>query len=490
MKEISRTPSVKKNFALSTAYQILILAVPFVTTPYVSRVLGADGIGIYSFTSSIASYFTMLAALGTMSYGAREIARARDDRQLLSRLFWEIETLAVVSTMISIVIWTIWVLLAPEYNMIYLILTMTLLGTMTDISWFFTGLEQFKYIVIRNSIVKIVGVILLFIFIREKDDLTLYIFLMTLTNLLGALSMWMYIPKMVDKVEWRTLRIRNHFKETLVYFIPTIATSVYTILNKVLLGFMGGDIRENGYFEQATKIIIIGQTLTFTALNSVLGARIAYLFAENKIEEIHQRIEKSLNYILLVGLGLCIGLVAIAPRFVPWFFGPGYEPTIVLIQMLSPIVLIIGISNCLGSQYYTPAGLRKQSARYIVYGAIENLLLNIILIPYYGAKGAVIGSLAAEFTITVLYLYNCKGYMTLQQIVSCGWRKTIAGFVMFGVVWYICGVVCNATIAILSSIVVGSLVYAIILLLLHDRFSLEMVDMVRTKLLLVGNKDK
>ena len=158
--------------------------------------------------------------------------------------------------------------------------------------------------------------------------------------------------------------------------------------------------------------------------------------------------------------------------------------------MLSPIVLIIGISNCLGSQYYTPAGLRKQSARYIVYGAIENLLLNIILIPYYGAKGAVIGSLAAEFTITVLYLYNCKGYMTLQQIVSCGWRKTIAGFVMFGVVWYICGVVCNATIAILSSIVVGSLVYAIILLLLYDRFSLEMVDMVRTKLLLVGNKDK
>ena len=162
MAIISTLPSVKKNIALSTAYQILVLAVPFITTPYVSRVLGAEGVGVYSFTNSIASYFTMIAALGTMSYGAREIARARDDRQQLSRLFWEIETLAIISTSASIALWTIWILFAPEYNLIYLILTMTLLGSMTDISWFFTGLEQFKYIVIRNSLVKIVGVVLLF----------------------------------------------------------------------------------------------------------------------------------------------------------------------------------------------------------------------------------------------------------------------------------------------------------------------------------------
>ena len=276
-------PSVKKNFALSTAYQILILIVPFVTTPYVSRVLGANGVGIYSFTNSIATYFTMFAALGTMSYGAREISRARNDRVLLSRLFWEIEALVVASTLCCLIIWMMWVLLAPEYNVIYLILSMTLMGVVVDVSWFFTGLEQFKYIVIRNSIVKIIGVIMLFVFIREKSDLTLYIFLMTIINLVGALSMWMYIPKMVDRIDWHTIELKKHFKETLVYFIPTIATSIYTILNKVLLGFMGGDIRENGYYEQATRIVAVGQTLTFAALNSVMGARIAYLFAEQRI---------------------------------------------------------------------------------------------------------------------------------------------------------------------------------------------------------------
>ena len=147
--DTSHTYSVKKNFALSTAYQILILAVPFVTTPYVSRVLGADGIGVYSFTNSIVLYFTMFAALGTMSYGAREISRARDNRGQLNRLFWEIELLVVCTTLFCIVLWGVWIVIAPEYNIIYLVLTMSLLATIADISWFFTGLEQFKYIVLR-----------------------------------------------------------------------------------------------------------------------------------------------------------------------------------------------------------------------------------------------------------------------------------------------------------------------------------------------------
>ncbi len=463
-------PSVKKNVALSTAYQILILIVPFVTTPYISRVLGADGVGIYSFTNSIATYFTMFAALGTMSYGAREISRARDDRKFLSLLFWEIETLVCISSFVCLAIWLVWALLAPEYNIIYLILSMTLIGVVADISWFFTGLEQFKYIVLRNSIVKIVGVILLFVFIRDRSDLVLYIFIMALTNLLGSLTMWMYIPKMVDKIDWHSIKLKHHFKETLVYFVPTIATSIYTILNKVLLGFLGGDIRENGYYEQVTKITAIAQALTFASLNSVLGARIAYLFAENKIEEIRQRIDKSLHFILFAGLGITFGLIAIAPRFVPWFFGPEFPEAISLLQLLSPIVLIIGISNCLGTQFYTPAGLRKQSARYIIIGSLVNLLINITLIPYYGAKGAVIGSLMAEMVITTLYLWNCKGYMTIGQIARNGWRKCIAALLMFIIANYTVRSISNSTIAILTSIIVGALVYSIMLFMFKDQF--------------------
>ena len=470
---MSSTPSVKKNFALSSAYQVLNLIVPFITAPYISRVLGAEGVGIYSFTSSIATYFTMFAALGTMSYGAREIARARDNKNELSRLFWEIEALVIVSTLLCVSVWAVWIVFAPEYNNLYLILTMTLLNTIADISWFFTGLEQFKYIVIRNSIVKIVGVVLLFVFIREKTDLTLYVLLMTATTLLGSMSMWMYMPKMISRIDWRTIRLKRHFKETLVYFIPTIATSIYTILNKVLLGFMGGDIRENGYYEQTTKIVMMAQALTFTALNSVLSARMSYLFVENKIDEIHQRIDKSLHYILFAGMGIVFGLIAVAPVFVPWFFGPEFTEAIVLLQLLSPIILIIGVSNCLGSQYYTPAGLRKKSAQYIVVGAIVNLILNILLIPNFGAKGAVIGSLLAEGTITVLYLYNCNGYVRVGQLLRNGWKKCLAAVVMFSVIKVVGMNVSNYTAQIITSVVMGAIVYIATLMIMRDKFVVE-----------------
>lgn len=482
-------PSIKKNFALSTAYQILILAVPFITAPYISRVLGADGIGVYSFTSSIVGYFVLFATLGTMSYGAREISRARNDRKLLSRFFWEIELLVICTTTACLILWGIWVLMAPKYNLIYLILSIQLFGVIADISWFFTGLEQFKYIVFRNSIVKIVGIILLFLFIRERDDLALYIFLMTIINVLGALSMWIYIPKMVDRIDWRTLNIKPHFKETLIYFIPAVATSVYTILNKVLLGFVGSDIRENGYYEQATKIISIGQTLTFVALNSVLGSRISYLFAEQKIEEIHLRIDKSLHYILLIGLGLSFGLIAISPKFVPWFFGAGFEPTILLIQLLSPIILIIGISNCLGSQYYTPAGLRKQSAQYIIVGAVVNLILNIILIPLYGAVGAVIGSLTAELTITILYLKNCSDFMTLRQILHNSWRKFIAAVIMFAAIYLVSNYFDNNTTSVIVSTFTGVIVYGIVLLLMRDQLVWQLVSIGKMRILKSNKSD-
>lgn len=465
-----QSPNIKKNFALGTAYQILNLVLPLITAPYVSRVLGAEGIGIYSFTGSIVAYFTMFAALGTMSYGAREISRARDDKEKFSRLFWEIESLSVLTSTVCIALWTIWVIFAPEYNVIYLILTMTLLGSMADISWFFTGLEQFKYIVARNTIVKVAGIILLFVFIKEKTDLTLYIFLMTLTNLLGTLSMWMYIPKMVNKIEIQSIRLKTHFKETLVYFIPSIATSLYTVLNKVLLGAIGNNIEENGYYEQATRIINIAQTLTFVSLNNVLGTRISYLFAHKKIEEIHQRIDDSINYILLTGFGICFGIIAIAPHFVPWFFGDEFINVIFLLQLLSPIILIIGISNCLGSHYYTPAGLRKQSAKYIVVGAVVNLLLNVSLIPFYGAKGAVVGSLAAEFTITVLYFANCKDYLKLSQLILIGWKKLISATIMAVVIYYVAANIPQKTLSVIVPIICGIFVYVILLFALRDKF--------------------
>ena len=273
-------PSIKKNVILSTAYQLLTVITPFITAPYIARVLGADGVGIVSYTESIQTYFSMFAALGTVGYGTREIARVRNNVAARSKLFFEIELLTILTTTFCLLLWFVWIYANVNYRVYYLVWTMTILSVIFDISWLYMGMEQFQYIVYRNAFFRILGIVALFLFVKTHDDLAIYIAITAGSALLGNLSMWLYLPKMVVRVDWRHLRVWPHFKETLIYFIPTIATSIYTVLDKTLLGVFVGSAVENGYYEQTTKIIRISQSLTFAALNSVLQARMSLLFAE------------------------------------------------------------------------------------------------------------------------------------------------------------------------------------------------------------------
>lgn len=452
------------------------MSVPFITAPYVARVLGADGVGIYSYTSSIQMYFSMFAALGTVSYGTREIARYREDNTERSVLFWNIELLTIVTTISCMGIWIIWIFISNDYRIYYLVLTLNLAAVAFDISWFYKGLEQFKYIVVQNLFFKILGIVMLFAFVREKDDLVVYIAIMSLVTLLGNASMWIYLPKFLKRISFQDIHLFIHFKETLIYFVPTVASSVYTILDKTLIGAITEDMNENGYYESATKIINMANAITFTALNSVLGSRISYLFSVNKFDEIKVRIVESIDYILFMGIGICFGLISIADKFVPVFFGTGYDKVIFLIKILSPIVVIIGISNCLGAQYYTPAGLKKKSAKFIIIGAVLNLFLNLILIPGLRSYGAVIASLMAESVITVLYLIYCNGFLTVGNLKEKAWKKVISGLVMYMGIYLTDFVWINDFWAIVLGIFEGVVIYIVTLLLMRDSFVIKMIQ--------------
>ena len=451
-------------------YQVLTLLTPLITAPYISRVLGVDQVGIYSFTLSNQYFFSLLAGLGTASYGLREIARNRDDAKMRSKLFWEIELLTVFTTAVMLCAWAVWIYFNQKYKIFYLILSLNLFNTMFDIAWFYDGLEMFQYTVFKNSAIKIAGVILLFTFIKSRDDLALYIFIVCATTLLGTLSMWVTLPKFLVPVDWRKFTFRRHLHETFIYFVPTVATSIYTVLDKTLIGFITKDASQNGYYEQATKLIKMMEALTFTALNHVLGSRISWLFAENRHEEIKRRILDSMNYIFFMGVGICFGILGIAANFVPVFFGPGYDGVIRVLQLLSPILVIIGVSNCLGSQYYNPAGLRAVSARFIIMGSVTNLVLNLLLIPVFKSQGAVIASLAAETLISVLYVRHSNGYLTPAQLVQLGWKKLVAGLVMLA------GMVCAGRFVhgeitvIIAQFCVGVIIYLAVLAVLKDSF--------------------
>ncbi len=462
--------SIGKNFMLSTLYQVLLIVAPLITAPYVSRVLGPENTGIYSATYSIEMYFSLFAALGTASYGAREISRNRHDEKMRTRLFWEIELLTILTSAICLAVWGVFIILTPEYRMCYIVLTMNLLNSMFDISWFYKGLEQFSYTVRQNTIFKLLGIVLLFVVVRDRGDLIPYIALMSGTSLLGTMSMWIYLPKFLVRVDRREFRVLRHFRETLIYFIPTIATSVYTYLDKTLIFVITKNTAENGYYEQATKIVNLVKSVTFTSLNAVLEVRTSYLYTEKKYEEIKGLIHDSMDYIFFMGIACCLGLIGIAQRFVPFFFGEEYYAVIPMLQLLSPVVVIIGISNCLGSQYYTPAGYRKKSAGYIVTGSVVNLCMNLLLIPRFGGTGAIFGTLIAETVITVLYMANCNGYLTVKQLLSLSWKKLIAGLIMCPIVYWVGTVIGNAFLSVVLQILAGAAVYLLMLVILRDSF--------------------
>ncbi len=462
--------SITKNFVLSTAYQLLVLVTPFITAPYVARVLGVEGVGVYSYTNSIQMYFSMFAALGTVTYGAREISRAREDKKAYSRLFWEIELLTCITTLVCILDWILWILVAKKYNHYYFIWTINIIAVAFDISWFYTGLEEFKYIVTQNSIFKVLGILAIFIFVRATDDIGIYIGIMATVILLGNISMWIYLPKFLVSFDKAELSISRHLKETIVYFIPTIATSIYTVLDKTLIGLITDSESENGYYEQATKIINMAKAVTFNSLNAVLGTRISYLFAQGRENEIKKRISDSMDYILLFGIGICFGLIAVSQQFVPIFFGKGYERTGFLLQLMGPLVVIVGISNCLGFQYYNPAGLRKRSTKYIIIGAFSNLVFNLLLIPKLKSVGAVIGTVIAEGTITAMYMYNCNRYYTFKQLIHSGLRKLFAGVVMCSILMLSNTFFDGGVVGLIIKIIIGIVIYFLILFVMKDEF--------------------
>lgn len=465
---MSYEKSIKKNFLYSTFYQILTMILPLITAPYVSRVLGADGIGTYSYTTSYQTYFAMFAALGVLSYGQREISRNRDDQGKRSRLFWEIEAMVVITTTITILVWLIFSFAYTKYTAIFLVLTINLVAVIFDISWFFSGLEEFQYIVIKNTVVKLITVALLFILIKDKNDLMLYVGLMAVGALAGNASMWMKLPKFVEKVPMDTIHLKHHLKESFIYFVPTIATSVYTVLDKTMIGLITDSTYENGYYEQATKIINMAKALAFTSLNSVMGARTAYLFKENRIEEVLQKLEESLSFILLMAFGMCFGIIGVADGLVPWFFGEGYEPVAWLLKMFSPIIIIIGISNCLGSLYYNPVGKRATSAKFIICGSVCNLIFNSIFIPRTGATGAALGSLFAESIITILYVAFSDGYARVSMLVRLSWKRAVAAVIMLIAILPFYGLMDKTIYLTMIQMVVGAIVYGIVLLLLRD----------------------
>lgn len=452
------------------------MVIPLISAPYISRVLGRVGVGVYSYTNSIQIYFALFAALGTLSYGTKVISQNRNNKKEYSKQFWEIEIITVISTLVLISVWLLFTSFAKEYRIIYVILSLNILAVLFDISWLYAGLEKFIYRVSVNLFFKLVQLFLLFIFVKKASDVPVYVGIIATTNLLGTISMWLFLPKEVEKTHIRDLRPLRHLKELWIYFIPTIATTIYTTLDKTLIGVITGNESENGYYEQASQIIHAAESLTFSAVNMVLSSRNAFLFSEERTDEIKSKISSTMDYISFMGIGICFGILGVSDRFVPLYFGTEFEKSALLLKVFSPIVFIIGISNCLGGQYYTPSGKRSQSAKYIVIGAITNGILNVIFITFFKSLGAVIASIVAELVISILYIVNCDGYYSFKSLLVQSWKKILSGILMLIIVTLIDKHIANNLLALIADVSLGITLYTVLLILLKDGFVFTLVS--------------
>lgn len=477
-----KKPSIQTNVILSTMYQILTMITPLITAPYTARVLGANGVGINSYTDSVQTYFLLLAAFGTYVYGSREIARNRDDAYRRSQLFWEIELVTVCTTMLCLLGWGVVIWVGVDNRTYYIIKTFQLAAVMFEISWFFGGIERFDYTVFISTVIKILSIVCVFLFVKAPEHLDRFMLIFTLSTLLSNLSLWAFVPKYIQKPDWKNLHVWHHFPKTLTYFIPTIATSVYTVLDKTLIGWITNDNAQNGYYEQATKIINMAKSVSFVALNNVLTSRMSYLYAQKKEEEIRQRTNQSLGYIAFMCVGATFGLIAVAPNFVVTFFGPEYMDVILLLRVFSPIILIIGISNCIAAHYYTPAGYFKQISVFLIVGAVVNLVLNCLMIPRLGSLGAAIASVIAELVITVLHVAYSRGMFTVGYLCRYFWKKLVAGVAMTAAILPMQNLFSQPLVTVLFQVPAGVLVYCVVLLLLRDDYTVSVAGSVTGKI--------
>ncbi len=475
-----RKSSVVKNYIYNVSYQLLAIVLPLITTPYISRVLGAEAIGIYSYTLSITTYFVLFGSLGVALYGQREIAFVQDDKKNRSKIFFEIVIIRFITLAMSMLIFYLFFCYSGQYVIYYKILLLEIIASAIDISWFFRGIEEFKKTVIRNMIVKIISVICIFTFIKSVDDLYKYFWIYVLSNFIGNGSMWLYLPKLIEKVALKELKIFKHFRPTIILFVPQIATQIYTVLDKTMIGAIVKDKSEVGYYEQSQKIVKVLLAIA-TSLGTVMLPRIANTFAKGDSKKIKEYMSNSFHFVLFLVVPIMFGFLVISTKFVPIFFGDGYDKVIVLINIMSVLLVAIGLSNVIGTQYLLPTKQQKKYTVSVISGAVVNGVLNLILIKNLYSIGAAIATVVAEYTVTGVQIFLVRSQINIFDILKISKNYFIAGIGMFVITFVLGKFINDNVISICIQVLTGILFYFIVLFILKDKLIFEVLKKIKSK---------
>lgn len=456
---------IVKNYLYNAGYQLLTLITPFITVPYIARVLGPVGVGTNSYTNSIITYFLLIGTLGTTVYGNREIAYHRENVNERSKIFWEIELLQVITLGVAFLAFLVFLHFQTKYRLYLLLQSITVIAGIFDISWLFMGLEDFKKTVTRNTIVKIVSLISIFIFVKTADDTGVYIIILGLTNLLGNLTLWPYLKKIVVPVKLNDLHIFRHLGPSLSLFIPQVAIQVYLQLNKTMLGQLDSVVAA-GYYDYADKLIKM--LLAFvTATGTVMLPRISNLYAKGDLKKVKDYLYKSFDFVSFLSIPLCFGVAGIGLALAPWYYGAKFAIVGQLLIVEAPVIIFIGWSNVIGQQYLMPTRDIHHYTASVTFGAIVNIIINIPMIMAFGVKGATFSTLISEITVTVYQLIIVRKTFDFRLLFENCIKYIMAGILMFVVVFFLNSMMTVSISSIFLQVLEGILIYLGCLLIMQ-----------------------
>lgn len=456
---------VVRNYLYNASYQVFILLVPLITTPYLARVLGPTGVGINSYTNSIVQYFILLGSVGVNLYGNRQVAFVRDDKSKLTQTFYEIFFMRLVTVVLAFLLFMLFIHFIGRYQKYYFAQSLSIIAAAFDISWFFMGVENFAVTVLRNFVVKIVTLISIFTMVKSYSDLNTYILILSVSLLLGNLTLFPSLKRYISLPRWSSLNLWKHFSPSIMLFIPQVATQVYLVLNKTMLGSMIS-VKAAGYFDQSDKMVKMVLAVV-TATGTVMLPHVANAFARGQHKKTRLLLYKSFAFVTALSAPMLCGLMAVAPTFVPLFFTSKFNSVIPVMMVESPVILVIAWSNAIGTQYLLPTNQTKQYTTSVILGAIVNLFANVPLILIWGAVGASVATVLSETVVTACQLYVIRKQVSYRSLFNDTGKFLISGLIMFMIVLALNHLLAETWLMLIVEVVIGIVTYISMLVVFH-----------------------
>ena len=479
---MSEKKSLKLNFFMNAMLTMSSFLFPLISAPYIYRVLQADGKGKVTFATSLIAYFLMLARLGIPTYGVRACAKVRDDKQALSKTAHELLIINLIMSVVAYGLLFLALAFVPqlrEDRLLYLVVSLTIIFDTIGMEWLYKALEQYSYIAIRSMIFKLIALVGMFLLVRSKDDYVIYGGLTILAASASSVFNFFHARKYISMRPMGGYKLSPHIKAVAIFFAMTCASTVYTNLDTVMLGFMRGETVV-GYYDAAVKIKSILVSIV-TSLGVVLLPRAAYYVEHGLMEEFRSISRKALNFVFVAALPMMLYFMLFAKQGILLLSGEGYDPAVSAMQIIMPTLLFIGLSNILGIQILVPMGKEKVVLWSLIVGAVVDVIINILLIPGYGAAGAAAGTMVAEFAVLAyqFVVLRKEVWASFRQI---GYWKLLLALVVataasIWVLWLELGVF----VSLIISAVLFFGCYGAMLLILKESMTTELLKQILGK---------